>query len=395
MRRVPRGVHLHRIPMGPINRLLARAMNNRAGPAAGAVTGRGVGGVLSRCANWALQARRLWQPLAIPDASIDWLPYAALKARRLLREFHFDLVISLGNPQTCHLAAFLATRRSRCRWVPFYGDAWGLDPGLTARPAWTRSVNRMLERRVLKGAAGVAVCTEEMKAGLAAAYGIPPARITSTRLAMPDLDAYEAVERKPAAGFELVYTGTIYQALQDPLPFLRAASRIAGGALAISFIGMIPDEYTRAAAALGLNAAFPGWRPPGQIIAAQKNATALLLFGHRGGHVIPSKIYEYLAARRPILCISGDERDLAAPLVHRHRRGVVVANREGEIEQALRALIDLHARARLDESFDLGLLPQYAAAATVGSLMDGIFKAALNEPCQPPCGIGVQGRVQT
>jgi hypothetical protein len=301
----------------------------------------------------------------------------------------FDLVVSLGNPQTCHLAAFLATRR-RCSWVPFYGDAWGLDPGLAARPAWTRAVNRMLERWVLKGAARVVVCTEEMKAALCAAYGIKAARISSIRLSTADLDAYEAITPAPSANFHLVYTGTIYKALQDPLPLLRAASRLDSRSIKISFIGTIAPEYVRAAGACGLHADFPGWREPSEIIAAQKSATVLLVFGHRGAQVMPSKVYEYLAARRPIMAVCADERDPLAPIIKQHRRGVIAANCEDEIERVLRRLIDLHAANQLDAAFDLSLLPQYSAAATARSLMEGILSAAIPPPPSMAAGPAAQ-----
>ncbi|HEY2104945.1 MAG TPA: glycosyltransferase [Candidatus Binataceae bacterium] len=379
MRFVPSGVRVHRVPMGPINRMLSRAMDLAAAPRS-----TGVHRALHRWTNRCYQARQLWQPLAIPDASVDWLPNAVSAARKLLRGSEFNLVVSLGNPQTCHLAAFLATRGRRCAWVPFYADAWGLDPGLTTRPAWTRVISQLLERKVLKAAAGVVVCTEEMRAALMDTYGIEPARISSTRLSIPDLDAYDAVQPRPPSDFHLVYTGTIYKALQDPLQFFRAAARLKSIALRISFIGTIPEEYVNRASALGVKVEFPGWCDSRQVIEQQKNATMLLVFGHRGSQVMPSKIYEYLAARRPILAVSGDERDLLAPIIREHRRGVIVANQVDQIERALRELIELRSRSQLDAAFDLSPLPQYALAVTARDLMAGIIRVAISKSGPAP-----------
>ena len=276
----------------------------------------------------------------------------------------------------CH---FTETRGASIR----IGNAAGVDPGYKPDP----------ERRVLKGAARIVVCTEKMKTALATTYGIEPGRISSTPLSIADLDAYEAVRGVQSAGFHLVYTGTIYQALQDPLPFLRAASRIEGGALRLSFIGAIPAEIVRAAGACGLNAEFPGWRESQAIIAEQKSATALLIFGHRGSQVMPSKIYEYLAARRPILGICADDSDLLAPIIHKHRRGLTVANREDDIERALRGLIELHTRSQLDAAFDLSLLPQYALTATMRSLMAGILSAAIAPSRAPAAAAAAQDTI--
>jgi glycosyltransferase involved in cell wall biosynthesis len=378
---IPETVRVHRIPMGPINRLIARAMKPPIAVAPQSSPSY-VGGGVRRCVNWIYQARRLWEPLAIPDASIDWLPRAAFEARRLLRQSDFDLVVSLGNPHTCHLVALFATRGQRCQWVPFYGDSWALDPTLITRPAWTRTINRMLERRALKATAGVAVWTDAMKQSIMSAYGIDPARIVTSLLAYADLNQYETVEPRPDTDFHVVYTGNIYGTLQDPLPFFRAASRIDRAELMLSFIGSISQEYAIAAGQLGLNAEFPGWHTPHQVVKDQKNATVLLIFGHQGGHVMPSKIYEYFAARRPVLCVRGDEQDMVAPLIQKHRRGLTVDNREEDIEQALRKLIDLHRRRRLDSSFDLSLLSQYSASETARSLMNGIIGALAPQALQ-------------
>jgi glycosyltransferase involved in cell wall biosynthesis len=375
---MPRRVRVHRIPMGPLNRLFARLMepSARSATLAPAADFRGY---LNRYTKWIYQARSLWQPIAIPDASADWLPHATWVARRLLKRHEFELVVSMGNPHTCHLVAFLATRGRPSQWVPFYGDAWGLDPGLSTRPAWTGVVNRLIERRLLKAAARIMVCTEAMRTGLVEAYGIDPAKINSTYLAVPDLDSYEAVVPRPAQGFHLVYTGSIYEALQDPLPFFRAARRLSGDLMTISFFGSVPERYLHAARQLGFQARFAGWRPLPEVIDEQRSATALLIFGHRGGQVMPSKVFEYFAARRPILCIRGDREDLIAPLIKTYRRGLVVNNCADEIGAALDHLVKLYSNSQLDGCFDLHPLRQFGARATAARLMNGIIGGEIEQ----------------
>src|SRR5262249_26300840 len=83
-------VSIHRIPMGPINRLVARAM--RRPPAATARRAQSTPlARVGRLVNRVYQTPKLWQSLAIPDASIDWLPGAILHARRMVRQSKFDL----------------------------------------------------------------------------------------------------------------------------------------------------------------------------------------------------------------------------------------------------------------------------------------------------------------
>ncbi|MCG8612878.1 MAG: hypothetical protein MI864_20395, partial [Pseudomonadales bacterium] len=61
---------------------------------------------------------------------------------------------------------------------------------------------------------------------------------------------------------------------------------------------------------------------------AQQNATALLLLSHANGiGIMTSKIFEYLAARRPILSVPGDQ-DVTDELLDKTRAGITGSNPE-------------------------------------------------------------------
>src|SRR5579862_5329947 len=83
-----RNIRVHRIPMGPVNRLVARAMRPAKACPSQPSNARSP---VHQLVDGVYQARRYWQLLAIPDASIDWLPSAILKARRLVRELDPEL----------------------------------------------------------------------------------------------------------------------------------------------------------------------------------------------------------------------------------------------------------------------------------------------------------------
>ncbi len=96
-----------------------------------------------------------------------------------------------------------------------------------------------------------------------------------------------------------------------------------------------------------------GFLPYRQAIAAQRAADALLLLipdaDGRGESVITGKVYEYLAARRPILA-AVPPHGLAAALVRSTGAGVVVDGDDVEgLAGALEELADRHAAGELDD----------------------------------------------
>jgi glycosyltransferase involved in cell wall biosynthesis len=221
------------------------------------------------------------------------------------------------------------------------------------------------------------VCAEGIIPHLEHAYGISPGKVRLARFSFVNPDLYESIQEAPGDGFEIAYTGSLYSDLQDHHPFFRALSQIEGDALKLVILG--PGEESREAAMLKgrlPNVKFHGWCAQETVIRVQKRATVLLIFGHRGGQQLPSKLYEYFAARRPIFCIAADEKDLAAKLVRAHRRGLVVENSEQRILAGLQGLLELYRGQVLDCEFDLEKLPQY----TVARAVEDLTRAVLDEP---------------
>jgi glycosyltransferase involved in cell wall biosynthesis len=368
MQRVPHQVNVHRVPMGPINRLSGRlAVGGDAKPDPQATSEpKRTRSMFRRL----YAARNLWGPFAIPDASIDWLPGALLEARRMIRRKPYDAVVSLGNPHTCHLVAYLATRRCDTAWTAVYGDGWGTDPSLELCPVWNRRLNQLMERRVVKAAAQIVVCSEGVIPHLVKAYDIDASKISLVRFSFFDPDPYESAESLASNSFRMVYTGAVYPIFHQPIPLLRAMKRCAARGINLAIVG--PDQESLEAEARKLqvpNIEFCGWHPHREAIAQQKTASVVLLFGHRGGQQLPSKLFEYFAARRPILCIAADDDDVAARLIREQRRGMVVPNSEAAIAEALDKLLELHKGGILDASFDLDELPEYTPQRAVSELM--------------------------
>ena len=156
-----------------------------------------------------------------------------------------------------------------------------------------------------------------------------------------------AIDPLPIAAdrFTLVHTGTLTNGSRDPgLLFAALHALVARGdvplaALEVWFVGRHLEVARRAAArwpALAPAIHYAGAVPRATALDAQRRATVLVALGSPDAAYdgdVPTKVFEYLDARRPILAIASQESALAALLAA--TRGGRVAATAVKVEAAL------------------------------------------------------------
>src|SRR6476469_1031796 len=123
----------------------------------------------------------------------------------------------------------------------------------------------------------------------------------------------------------IVHAGSFF-GQRTPRPFLSAFAALLrsrpelGGRAQAAFLGELRPADRDWALGLGLgdSLALEGFRPHAEALAAMRAADALLLLvpraGGRGLSVVSGKVYEYLAAERPIIALVPPEGDAASLL---------------------------------------------------------------------------------
>ncbi len=345
------GVTVHATYPGPLYRVSCSA-------AAGAAGAPGADSIdATRAARTRDTYRRFVRPWMIPDGRADWLPWAAAKGFELLRRRRYDLLLTYAFPYTCHLVGRMLHGARSMPWVLHQGDLWSFSPGI-GLPRWRAALDRRLERGVLERAHRVIVNAEATVDGYVRHFP----RIPRSRYAVIptgyDAKLYAEPATETASRFRLVFTGAVpdtdrgHWTLLDALAGLK---RRGIDDVECVFAGHMPQALLDHHASLGLNGLvdFRGFRPAAAIAGLQKSAHALVLFGMRGGLQVPSKLYEYYAAARPLLVVAYDDTDVAAADVSRRRRGVVVPDRAGRVAEAILKLRAAWKRGTLDDEFNL------------------------------------------
>lgn len=258
--------------------------------------------------------------LFVPDPRISWVRPSVRYLRRYLREHPVDAVVTTGPPQSVHLIGLGLKKATGIRWIADFRDPWtemfyykhlGLGRAADRR-------HRRLEQSVLDGADLIISVSPPVADDFRAKTSTPVELVTNGF----DPDDYTAEQpEKDGAHFRIVHTGLFAAdgnplALWDALSRRCAADRDFASRLQIRLAGKVDREICEAIRERGLggNLVELGYLPHDETVREQRMADILLLPLRREpeyAKVLPGKIFEYLAARRPVLGI-GQEDGAAA-----------------------------------------------------------------------------------
>ena len=278
--------------------------------------------------------RALWH---WPDGQRGWVRPAFQETLAWLGDWRPDVIYASAWPVSAFLLARRLARALGCPWVAEYRDLWSGNHYLDILPAWRRRLDAHWETRLLRSASGIVTVSEPLAARLRAMHGLPVAVIPNGW--DPDdlpVGAGEERGRASEGRFRIVYTGLLYGEQRDVSPLLAAMRALPE--VQVELYGR-QFAYAEAQARRFGVADRVHFHPPvprEEALALQRGADALLLAlwnDPREKGVYTGKLFEYLAAGRPILAI-GPKDNVAAELIQRLGAGAVASSEE-EVQAVL------------------------------------------------------------
>jgi len=294
-----------------------------------------------------VQAKLLSRRLLLPDENVSWNLTAIPAAIRLVRQEGIDVVITTSPPSSVHLVGAAVKRATGVRWVADLRDSLVAHPHRHAERLAVR-VKEQGEHavaRLVASQADAIVTVSEAIAGEIRARS--PSGTVTTIANGADFDDFAGLAYQPAQRFRITHTGSFF-GKRDPRPFLTALER-SGLDVVARFVGDFRSSDREWAEQLGLGDRLEliPYAPRRRSLELQRDSEALLLLipeaGGRGRGVLSGKVFEYLAAERPILALVPPD-GAAAELIREARAGVVVAPED--VDAIAAALGALHRRWR-------------------------------------------------
>src|SRR5581483_2923536 len=299
------------------------------------------------------QAQLFGRRFLMPDENVSWNLTAIPAAIRIVRNEQIDVVVTTSPPSSVHLIGAAAKKATGVRWVADLRDSVVAHPHRHAE----RFVVRAKEQgehavaRLIAHSADAITCVSD---AIAEEVRERNPRGTVTTIANgSDFDDFAGLERQPSERFRLTHTGSFF-GKRDPRPFLTALERSGFDDVVVRFLGDFRAADREWAEGLGLGDRLEliPYAPRRRSLELQRDSEALLLLipdaGGRGRGVLSGKVFEYLAAERPILAVVPPD-GAAADLIRETGAGIVVPPDDVEaIARELAALRDAWQAGSLD-----------------------------------------------
>ena len=308
---IPPNVEVHRAKyVGPRGRLPAEELH-------------GLDGLDRTLRQAALFSRRL----LVPDEFVSWGLTAIPAARRLVRDEKIDVLVTTSPPASVNLIGAAVKQVTSVYWVADLRDSVAANPDRRVDRLAVR-MKEQTQETVAKLVAHWADAVVTVSDAISSEMRALGAERVETIPNGCDFEDFDGLEYHRNERFRITHTGTFF-GHRDPRPFLSALAEVDGDVVA-RFVGGLRSTDREFAEGLGLGDRVEEIEhvPRQSALELQRDSDALLLLlpdaGGRGKTVPSGKIYEYLAAERPILAAVPPD-GVAAELVRRADAGVVVA----------------------------------------------------------------------
>ena len=272
--------------------------------------------------------KSLWLALIYQTTlSVRWTRSIVLKARELHSEAAFDLIVSRSLPAEGHLAGYWVASALGLPWIAIVNDPWDFSPFAPeeTRRAWKTELDyRFWRRRILSKADRICFPSERL-----GNYFLRGSGRDDGVVVLPHIGAVSKSQNRED-GFVIIHSGKL--GCNDPtgrsaaslLHGLKELFRVRPAARSrtrLVFVGPEDPQTVQLATSLGLaesvscTGSVSYEKSLGYI--AQASLCVLVESDFEEGVFFPSKLCDYIAARKPVLALSpavGCVADLATEL---------------------------------------------------------------------------------
>ena len=325
---------------------------------------------------------------ARPDRWVTWKFDAIRTGLRMIRAHRPAAIWSTYPIATAHLIGAELQRHSGLPWLADFRDPMAQD-GYPANPKVWQSF-KAIEQRAIEQSAYSLFTTPSAARTYRARYPAAASRIVKLENGF-DEESFDEVESStdishalnPGA-VTLLHSGIVYPSERDPTQLIASLGRmrrdgqIPSGSLRLRFRAPVHDALLRRLAVQHGVDDLVETLPPlpyRDALAEMMRADALLVMqGSNCNEQVPAKVYEYLRANRPILCLADPSGDTAA--VMRDAGVAPIARLESvvEIESVIPEFIRSVANDSASRPTSEAVLGASRAqrTATLASLLDSV-----------------------
>ncbi len=313
----------------------------------------------------------------IPDARIGWVKPSVSVLENYIKEHPVDLIITTGPPHSLHLIGLELKNKLNCKWFADFRDPWTSigyhkELKLTER---SKEKHLKLEKEVLNTADHILVTSPTTKNEFSKLTHKPITVITN------GYDV-EYIQKKPLdSKFSIAHIGS-FLSERNPRIFWKALSELIKENkdfredFELKLIGKVSQEILDVVSEFKLSNYLNnlGYLSHNQALIEQRSSQVLLLVeidSEETVGIIPGKLFEYMAAERPILAIGPEGADFSNIIKETNSGTFFTYDRKDEIKEQIVKLYDLYKQNEL-KVYAMGL--QYYSRKKLTEKLANIIK---------------------
>ncbi|WGF92270.1 glycosyl transferase family 1 [Aequorivita marisscotiae] len=252
----------------------------------------------------------------IPDARVGWVKPSVKFLSQFIAENTVDVVITTGPPHSVHLIGMQLKKELNLKWIADFRDPWTTihyHKSLRLNKTSARK-HKELEASVLKSANIVTVTSPTTKKEFQMITDTPIEVITNGYDILPEITF------KLDTAFSISHIGSLLsernpEVLWKVLNEICTENETFKADLLLQFAGAVSDEVKQSLKKFQLdqNCTFLGYVSHSEALKLQHQSQLLLLVEINSAEtraIIPGKLFEYLAAKRPIIALGPKESDI-------------------------------------------------------------------------------------
>lgn len=253
----------------------------------------------------------------IPDARKYWVRPSVKFLSGILEKEGINTIITTGPPHSVHIIGYYLKEFKKVKWIADFRDPWTSIGYHKKLKLTTLAKNRHkeLEHLVLTNADQVIVTSQTTKKEFQGITKQPIAVITN------GFDMNESVEVSLDEKFTISHIGSMLTGrnpknLWKILGGLIQENKALNEALVLQFIGVVSEDVLNSITEFGLegHTRIIGYVSHNDAIKYQLKSQVLLLAeidAEETQGIIPGKLFEYMASKRPILGIGPENWEVA------------------------------------------------------------------------------------
>ena len=298
---------------------------------------RALGGQVKQ-GSFGLSGNRLstWiRSLFVPDPYVGWYFTGVRKGMQIRQNHPIDLIYTTSPCETAHLIGYTLQAKLRCPWIADFRDPWIKRQHRPRRVGLQDRLEQRLQNRVLQKADRITVAWEGIGRGFEQEIPGIGKKIEVLTNGYDEAD-FDGIMPCKFDCFTILYTGALYKAY-TPEPIFQALHQLLvnypewRGKWEFILLGRHDAYVQDLILSYGLEKHVkPIYQVPHRACLHYVAGADMLIFSVSDNVWVPSKIFEYLRAGRPILGVVDPEADVVR-LANAVQPGICQASRNPDV----------------------------------------------------------------